>query len=199
MRLQEYKLLIIIVTAVLALVVASPALQKVLVYPQTEFFTEFWILGPGHKAENYPFNVTTNNSYDVFLGLRNHLGNFSYYQVQVKLRNQTQPGADSFNRTSSSLSPIYGINTFLADNGTWELPMSFSFNYTVDSGNSVVNLNSMVFNSNTLDLSGYSVSLDPEKQQYLVNLFFEVWIYDYASGAFKYHERDAGLWLNLQE
>ena len=199
MRFQEYKLLIIVVTAVLALLVAFPVLQRLLVYPQTEFFTEFWILGPERKAENYPFNITANNDYDVFLGLGNLLGNFSYYQVQVKLRNQTQPGADSFNRTSSSLPPLYSINAFVADNGTWELPVSFSFNYTFDGNGSRVILDSMVFNGNTLDLSGYSVSLDPEKQQYWVNLFFEVWIYDDASSAFEYHERFTGLWLNLQE
>ena len=199
MKFQEYKLLIIVVTAVLALVIVSPALQKLLVYPQTEFFTEFWILGPEHKAENYPFNITANGGSDVFLGLGNHLGNFSYYQVHVKLRNQTQPGADSFNRTSSSLPPLFNINAFVAGNRTWELPVSFSFSYTIDRNNSRVNLNSIVFNGNTLDLSGYSVSLDTEKQQYLVNLFFEVWIYDNASGAFRYHERYTGLWLNLQE
>lgn len=199
MRLQEYKLLIIVVTAVVALLVASPALQRLLVYPQTEFFTEFWLLGTGHTAENYPFNITANKRYDVFLGLENHLRNFSYYQVQVKLRNQTQPGADSFTRTSSSLSPLYVINAFVADNGTWELPVSFSFSSTFVRNGSQANLDSMIFNGNTLDLSGYSVSLDPKKQQYLLNFFFEVWIYDDTAGVFKYHERFAGLWLNLQE
>ena len=197
MKLQEFKVIIIIVTSVLALIVASPALQKLLIYPQTEFFTESWILGPEHKAENYPSNITANTAYNVFLGLGNHLGNMSYYQVQVKLRNQTQPSANSFNRTSSGLPSLYNIYALVADNGTWELPVSFSFSYTVDDSNSQVNLNSLVLNSNTIDLPGYSVALDPETQQYLVNLFFEVWIYDDASGAFKYHERFTGLWFNL--
>src|SRR3990172_10726934 len=142
MKFQEYKLLIIIVTAILALVVASPALQRFLVYPQTEFFTESWILGPERKAENYPFNVTSGSSYDVFFGLGNRLGNFSYYQVQVKLRNQTQSGADSFNRTSSILPPLYSMYAFVADNGTWEFPVSFSFSYVSGGDESQVDLDS---------------------------------------------------------
>ena len=75
---QQFKALFILVSAVLALLVASPALQKVLVYPQTDFFTEVWMLGPGHLAESYPHNVTTGESYKVFLGLANHLGSCSY-------------------------------------------------------------------------------------------------------------------------
>jgi uncharacterized membrane protein len=180
------------------LLVASPALQRVLVYPQTEFFTEMWLLGLEQKAENYPFNISASNKYNLFLGLGNHQGNFSYYQVQVKLRNSTQPGPDSFNRTPSSLTPLYTINAFVPDNATWELPISFSFSYVTDVNTSQINLSNLIFNGETLDLSGYSALLDSEKQQYLVNFFFEVWIYDESSSVFKYHERYTGLWLNLQ-
>jgi hypothetical protein len=47
LNLQQYKALWIVVTAVLALLVSSPAMTRVLVYPQTSFFTEVWLLGPG--------------------------------------------------------------------------------------------------------------------------------------------------------
>ena len=195
---QEYKLLYIIVISALALLVASPVLQKLLVYPKTEFFTEVYILGPEHTAEYYPFNITAGFSYDVFLGLKNHLGNFSYYQVQVKLRNQNQSGADSFNRTSSNLPSLYNIYAFVSDNGTWELPVSFSLNYVSEGNESQVDLYNLVYNGITLDLSGYVATFDAEREQRLVNLFFEVWIYDDVLGEFRYHERFVGLWLNLQ-
>ena len=48
-NLQQYKTLLLVVTAILSLLVASPALERLLVYPQTEFFTELWILGPGKR------------------------------------------------------------------------------------------------------------------------------------------------------
>ena len=54
MNLQEYKVLLLVVTAVLALLVASPALERLLIYPQTEFFTEISLLGPEHMTENFP-------------------------------------------------------------------------------------------------------------------------------------------------
>ena len=103
MNLTQYKALFIVVTAVLALLVASPALQRVLVYPRTEFFTELSLLGPGHVAENYPYNITSGETYSVFLGVGNQLGSCAYYQVEVKFRNETQSAPDSFSRTASSL------------------------------------------------------------------------------------------------
>src|SRR3972149_12090554 len=106
MNLQEYKILFLVIVSVSALLVASPALQRLLVYPQTEFFTELWLLGPEQKAENYPFNITRNENYNVFLGVANHLGHCAYYQIQVKFRNQTLSAADSFNRTPSSLQSL---------------------------------------------------------------------------------------------
>ena len=187
-----------VVVTILALLVASPAIRRVLVYPQTEFFTETYILGPEHRAEKYPFNVTTGSNYNIFLGLGNRLGILGYYQVQLKLRNQNQSNADSFNQTSSSQPALYNIYAFAAENGTWELPVSFSFNYSSNGNESQVDLDSMLFNGMTLDLSGYVVPFDARHRQRLLNLFFEVWLYDDMSSGFKYHERFVGLWLNLQ-
>jgi len=197
MNLQEYKTIIIVATAISALIVASPALQRLLTFPQTEFFTELWILGPSHKAENYPFNITRNTDYNVFLGVGNHLGNATYYQIQVKLRNQTQPAANSTARTPSSLPSLYKINAFVADNDTWELPLTFSFNYTYDEALREINFESLTFNGNNFGIKPYIVSLDTVRNGYFENLFFELWIYNDTTGAFDYHERFTGLWFNI--
>ena len=74
MNLQQYQALLLVFTGTLALIVASPALQRVLVYPQKEFFTEMWLLGPEHRGENYPFAVKEAENLEVFLGISNHLG-----------------------------------------------------------------------------------------------------------------------------
>src|SRR4030042_4185963 len=129
MNLQEYKILFMVIISVSALLVASPALQRLLTLPQTEFFTELWLLGPEHKGENYPFNITRNENYNVFLGVANQLGHCAYYVVQVKFRNLTQSAADSFNRTSSSLPSLYSITAVVADKETLEIPIVFSFDY----------------------------------------------------------------------
>jgi hypothetical protein len=199
-NLQYFKVLLLLVTAVSALFVASPALQRLLVYPRTEFFTEMWLLGPEHKAESFPFNITRNGNYTIFLGIGNQLGACAYYSIQVKFRNQTQPAADSFNRTPSSLPPLYSISAFVADKQTWEIPISFSFNYVQDSYNetlSQVRFLDMTFNGSVLNLNNYTAVWDGERRGFFGNLFFELWTYNGTVGAFQYHERFTGLWFNM--
>ena len=202
MSLKEYKVLLLVVTAIMALLAASPALQRLLVYPQTDFFTEMWLLGPEHKAENFPSNITSNSNYKVFMGIGNQLGSCAYYSIQVKLRNQDQPGADSFSRTASILPPLYSITSIVADKGTWGSPISFSLDYTysedpVNATLSKVNVNSILFNGVTLTLEGFSATWDSERSGFFVNLFFELWLYNDGAGGFQYHERFTSLWFNM--
>jgi len=39
------------------LLIATPAISEVLRFPTGEQFSELYILGPEHMAENYPFNI----------------------------------------------------------------------------------------------------------------------------------------------
>lgn len=197
MNLQKHKILIIILAGTLALIVASPVLQRLLIYPQAEFFTEMWLLGPEHTAENYPFNITLGKNYNVFLGITNNLGHNAQYMIQVKFRNQTQPAADSFNRTPSSLPSLHNIEFSVANQETWELALTFSLDYIYYEKLSQVNFNNIVLTGNTLDLSGYSAALDPETMGFFGNLFFELWIYNDSVGDFQYHERFVSLHLNM--
>ncbi len=197
MNLQEYKALLLVATAVLALVVASPALQRILVYPQSEFFTEMGLLGPEHTADKYPFEITINENYKVFLAASNHLGRCAYYEVRVKFRTQNQSAPDSFNRTASSLPSLYNVHFFVADEEAWELPVTFSFDYSYDENNSQINFNGMMFNGAALNLSGYSATWDEEKSRFFGNLIFELWIYNDDVGDFTYHERYNDLKFNM--
>ena len=201
-NLHEYKVLLLVVTTTLALFVASPALQRLLVYPQNEFFTEMWVLGPEHKAEDFPFNITSNANYRIYVGLGNHLGSCGFYSIQVKLRNQTQPAADSFARKPSSLPPLYSITALVADKETWESMIVFSFAYThivdpVNAAFSRVNVYSVTINGVTLNLDGLSATWDPERGGFFVNLFFELWIYNDATDGFQYNERFTSLRFNM--
>jgi hypothetical protein len=197
MALREYKVLFIIIISFLALLVASPALQQLLVYPQTEFFTELWLLGPQHSAENLPYNITLNENYKLFLGISNHLGYCAYYSIQVKFRNQTQSAPDPLTQKPSSLSPLYSISGVVADKETWELPVTFSFDYSYDANASQVNFNRMMFNGAALNLNGSSATWDAEKSRFYGNLIFELWIYNDTVGGFMYHQRYNDLKFNM--
>lgn len=193
MDIERYKVTFIVITAIIVLLVASPALQRILVYPQTEFFTELWLLGPNHKAENYPYNITQNGENKVYLGISNHLGSASYYMVQIKLRNQTQQ--EPTNVSSSSQPSLYNLSLFVANNQTLETLITFSFNYSV--GNDTVYLNYLTVNNVQLPLIGYMTTWNSTNHDYYERMIFELWLYNSATGNFGYNCRYVALRLNM--
>jgi hypothetical protein len=201
MNLSEYKVLFIVVTAVVALFVASPALSKLLVYPRTEFFSEMWLLNSNHTAEGYPHNITRGTNYDVFLGIGNQLGYCAYYVVEVKFRNETQSAPSSFgpieNRTPSSMPSLFNISAFVADEQNWELPVSFSFDYEVSLDKSSVVFHGLTLNNQVLSLEGCVTARNVTRNIFYGNLVFELWIYDANVTALSYHGRFVDLKFNI--
>jgi len=199
MDLQNYRVIFMTVTGILALLVASPALSRLLVLPQTEFFTELWLLDSNHRAESYPFDIVRNQNYSVFLGIGNRLGYCAYYLVEVKFRNQTQSAPDSFNRTPSSLPVLCNITAFVADENVWELPLTFSFDYKLNATLSQIEFYSLTLNDVTLDIGNHTATWDSTENGYFGYLFFELWIYDRAISDFQYHERFVSLRFNMTD
>ena len=197
MNLHEYRVSFVATVGILALLVASPGLSRLLILPRTEFFTEFWILDSNRRAEDYPFNVTRTADYSVFLGIGNRLGHTAYYLVEVKLRNQTQSAPNSFNRTSSSLPSLFNVTAFVADEETWEYPLTFSFDYRFNEELSRAEFSSLKLNNVTLDVTDFRAGWDSRNNGFLCNLFFELWIYADTTGNLRYHERSVGLWFNM--
>jgi hypothetical protein len=201
MDIGKYGVPFFVVVAVVALLVASPCLSRVLVYPRTEFFSEMWILGPSHMAEDYPYNISKGADYAVFLGIGNQLGYCAYYVVEVKFRNETQSAPASFgtieNRTPSSMPSLFNISAFVADEQNWELPVSFSFDYGVSLDKSSVVFHSLTLNSQVLSLEGYVTAWNATRSIFCGNLVFELWIYDAQATALSYHGRFVDLKFNM--
>lgn len=201
MNVREFGLFYWVVVGVLALLVASPFLNRVLVYPRTEFFTELWILDADHKAENYPFNVTRNENYTIYMGIGNRLGYCAYYMVQVKFRNQTQPAPTSFgpieNRVPSNLTSLFNITAFVADEQVWELPITFSFNYSYNETLSRIEFFGLRLNDVWLNMTDYTLYWDSEKSEFRGFVFFELWLYNSDANFFQYHGRFVSLRLNM--
>src|SRR3990170_4443414 len=126
MNLEQYRKVFTAGSLVLILIAAAPMLSLSVSFPMgTERFSELWVLGPNHMAGDYPFNIRVNESYSVFFGVGNHMGSSSYYLVYVKFRNQTQPLPNPTSREPSPMAPFYGFRAFVADGGTWEVPITF--------------------------------------------------------------------------
>lgn len=197
MALYRYKTLLLIIFVSLALIVAGPALEQLIVYPKTEPLTEFWLYGPNHDA-TYPSNVTVNQAMRLYVCGANHLGEAAYYQIEVKFRNLTQSGPDSFNHTASTLKPLTTLTSSVVDNGTFEIPIDISFQYEINPKNTAqLNMQSVTINGDTLPINQTKIKWDSEKAGFFGNLVFELWHYNPTSNAFEYHERYIGLWLRM--
>ena len=197
MNLHEYRTTFIVGALVLTLVAASPTLGLVLRLPSGEAFSELWILGPGHMAEDYPFNVSSGENYMVYLGVGNHLGCSAYYTVYVKLRNETESLPNSTAGTPSPLEPLFENSSFVRDGETWETPLYFSFS-NVQRFESTTSVKTLMVNGVSFDVDKPAL-WDSNNMGYFYQLFIELWIYNVSANVLQYHNRFVGLWLNMAE
>ena len=197
MVLQQYKTLLLVVTVVLALFVASPAIQQLVAVPQTTYLTELSLFGSYHNA-TYPYNITVGQNYPLYLNVDNHLGSCAYYLIEVKFRNQTQSAPDSFNRTRSNMASLGNISFIVANNEALQLPIDISFKYKLDGNNKdQLDMQNIIVNGFSLSVSPTTIAWDPQRFGYYGNLFFELWIFNDTTNAFQYNQRYVSLWLNM--
>jgi len=178
-----------------ALVIASPTFAYLFPSRTGEKFSELYILDSNHMAEDYPFTVEANKTYEVFLGIGNHMGSSAYYVLYVKLRNQSESLPNSTLGTPSPMPALYEYRVFLQDGGVWEKQLNFSFRSFSFYGNSCM-VEDLTINDVNLHV-GKLVSWDSENKGYYLELFFELWIYDAESENFSFHNRFVGIWLNM--
>lgn len=193
---QDYRNLLLATCLIALLLSALPAVSVLVTLPNTsEKFSELWLLGPNHRAEGYPFNVTVGQSYTVYLGIGDHMSSSIYYAVYIKFRNQTQPLPNATLSEPSSLPVLYEIRAFVQDNQTWEKLIAFS---VLEASNSKTSsfVNRLVINNHAV-WTNSSAIWDPERDGFYYQMFFELWIYDTSLKNFRFHNRFVGLWLNM--
>jgi uncharacterized membrane protein len=112
-RLDKYLSIILIVTIIISIF----ALVYVIITPkQGEKFTEFYILGPGGKAYDYPTQVLSGNKSTVIVGVVNHEYREVNYTLRLCLNNAS----------------ILSKDIALAHNNTWKQPVSYVLNESGD-------------------------------------------------------------------
>ena len=172
------------------LVFNAPSLMMFVHLPGGEKFSELYVLGPGHMAEEYPFNVSVGRDYLVYLGVGNHLGGSASYQVVVKMRNATEPLPNATSGVPSSLPMLYGYEVFLAEGQTWEEALVFRFDVNVSSGGKI-RVNDAWMNVNE------TAVWDNVNNGYYYQVFVELRLYNATGNSFGFHNRFVSLWLNM--
>ena len=129
-RLDKALTMILIIT----IIISIAALVYVIVTPkQGEKFTEFYILGPGGKAYDYPTSVRAGNSSTVIVGVVNHEYTLVNYTMSISLNNTPMNNTTLKNNSRDDFKliyPILSMNLTLPHNETWEKPVSYVINHT---------------------------------------------------------------------
>jgi len=192
-NLEEYHTLFMVATLTLSLVAATPTLIMVVPISKTEKpFSELWILGPNHMAENYPLNISIREQKHFFIGVANHMHSSMYYIVYAKFCNQTQPLPDDKNLTPSPVLPLYEFRFFLVDGEDWETPLNLTIlDASLNDNNLVVkriSINDIIFEGEYLARRDSGL---------VYQIFFELWLYNMTSGKSQYHNRFVSNWLKI--
>jgi len=195
MKLEGYKLVFVAVGLIGVLLIATPALAGAIHLPSGEQFSELYLLGPDHMAENYPYNIAVGQNYSVYVDVGNQLGSSAYYVLYVKLGNETDPRPNNNAGTPSSLPPLYEYRFSIQDNQTWDSLLTFAVSNALISGN-----NSQI---NTLQINGAAFNVDKPSMwdsnntAFRYQLLFELWIYNDKSNSIEYNDRFVDMILNL--
>ena len=101
---------ILTVGLIISIIIAISMTAYVILTPKEgEKFTEFYVLGPGGKAEDYPTNLKVGEEGEVIIGVVNHEYANVTYQLEVKLNGE-----------------VIGEKSIgLMHNETWESPFTF--------------------------------------------------------------------------
>lgn len=195
LKLDDYRLIFIISGLIVVLLIASPILILTLDLPSVERFSELWILGPSRMVEDYTADITPDESYEIYVGIRNNLASSAYYTIYVKFRNLTEPPPNPTAGTPSPLQPLFKHRVFLQNGKWWEAPIVFSFSEITFSENQSVVGNLMINNVNfRVDKQ---TSYDAEKKGYYYQLFIELWLYSIEMDQLVFQNRFVRLWLNM--
>ena len=166
--------------------------------PAGEVFSELYVLGSGHMAEGYPFNVSSGGVYMVYLGVGNHMGGSSYYEVDVKFRNSTDRLPNATSGEESPLPVLYRYRVFLGDGGVWEAPLRFSLLNVVGSEGSFCYVGKLDVNGFVVDVKK-AASWDGVNEGYYFQVFVELWRYNVTMGSLGFDGRFVSLWLNVTQ
>src|SRR5487761_998092 len=113
------------IVLVVVTILAVFAVIQPLIPSNSQKFSELGVLGPNQTISGYPTRVTVGQQISLYGYGGTHLGEPSYYQVLVKLGNQSTLISNS---TSASAPELAGYYQALANNQSWIFPINLTLN-----------------------------------------------------------------------
>jgi uncharacterized membrane protein len=182
------------VILILTIIISIAALVYVIVTPkQGEKFTEFYILGPGGKAYDYPTSVEAGNKSTVIVGVVNHEYKLVNYTMRISL-NDT-PINDAL-RNNSSINSTSANSTLLNNTPTENSTMNHSPMKNVSREDTspviypILSMNLTLQNNETWERPVTYILNNIGDRQKLEFLL-------YKEGNFTESYRDLHLWVNV--
>ena len=194
MKLKQYKLILISVGLIGALLIASPAISALISSPQGERFSELYLLGPERMAQAYPHNIVPNQNYTVYLDVANHVGSSAYYLVYIKLLNASDAMANGTSGIASSAQPLYEKRCLIQDEHVFESLLTFSFSNTTVS-NKQLTIGTLRLNGEDINVNK-AAAWNSTTQEYQYKLLFELYTYNSQTHSADFSNRFVFLKLN---
>ena len=195
MNVEYLKLIYVAVCAVLIFIVLWPTLALFVDVPQSEKFSELYVLGQDRTFESIPSDISVGTEYKVIVGTGNHMSDVEYYSVRFKLRNQTEVSNDVQSGGPSSVDAVEDYRFFLVNEDVREADFVFAFENVSISGDvsriSALSINSQLVNVNTIASRGN------EDNGFLYQMLFELWIFNSTTLNFQFHDRSSWFWVNV--
>jgi len=195
MSFTQFKVFYALLCVGLGLIILLPTLTMVISLPSGEEFSEIYLLGSNHMAEDIPYRVSPNQVYRVYLGIGNHMGRLTRYRAYVKLGNQTQSFPNDSVGAPSSLKPIFEYGAILMDDDVWEKEIEFSF-LNVSFSEKTCEISRLALDDNIISVDQL-ISWNANAHGFYCQLFFELWHYDTTASETQYQNRFVGFWLNM--
>lgn len=186
----------ILIGGIFVSILIAPFLSTSFQLANDEPFTELWLLGPEHVAENYPYNITSNQDYAIYLGVCNQLNEAAEYSIRIKLcdSNFQLPNSSSGEFSSSPSVEQFDFN--LSYDETWEQRVNFEINYDLVQQN-LTQIESININGKTFSLN-QNLPLVSNQDSFNVILVFELWSKTGSDNTFEYSNQYLQLILKLE-
>lgn len=198
MNLNNYKVLIFMITSIIALSVFYPILSTILPKQQEESFFSLAILGENGKANDYfPTDEPT-----IFLNtpvrwqvyIYNKMGEAQQVMIKVKISDSKTIPPNSTTCTPSSAIEIYEFRRALQDNETITIPLEWEI--------TEISENEESYNILKVNINNYLIPINFDVfEDERIKMIFELWVYDVILHDFKFEWSDLGetrcIWNQL--